>query len=81
MKGLLYLPFNTPEACIEQIQRYGHLDSIIGFTVCSTRNKPVHHNNDRCTEGNNIERENWQSGTGGKLRCEECTRLAKQSRL
>ena len=44
LKGLLYLPFNTPEACIEQVQKYGHLDSIIGFTVCSTRNKPVHHN-------------------------------------
>src|SRR6516225_3206791 len=44
LKGLLYLPFNTPEACVEQVQRYAHLDSIIGFTVCSTRNKPVHHN-------------------------------------
>ena len=44
LKGLLYLPFNTPEACVEQIKRYGHLDSVIGFTVCSTRNKPVHHN-------------------------------------
>lgn len=24
----------------------------------------VHHNNDKCTEGNNIERVNRQSGTG-----------------
>src|SRR4029453_9228520 len=24
LKGLLYLPFNTPEACIEQVQKYGH---------------------------------------------------------
>ena len=44
MKGLLYLPFNTPEACVEQVQRYAHIDSVIGFAVCSTRNKPVHHN-------------------------------------
>ncbi len=44
LKGLLYLPFNTPEACVEQVERYAHFDSIIGFTVCSTRNKPVHHN-------------------------------------
>jgi len=45
LKGLLYLPFNTPEACVEQVARYAHVDSVIGFTVCSTRNKPVHHNN------------------------------------
>ena len=44
LKGLLYLPFNTPEACVEQVKRYAGIDSIIGFTVCSTRNKPVHHN-------------------------------------
>ena len=44
MKGLLYLPFNTPEACAEQVKRYAHIDSVIGFAVCSTRNKPVHHN-------------------------------------
>src|SRR5271166_856168 len=44
LKGLLYLPFNTPEACVEQVERYAHIDSVIGFTVCSTRNKPVHHN-------------------------------------
>lgn len=25
----------------------------------------VHHNNDKCTEGNNIERENKRQGTGG----------------
>jgi predicted TIM-barrel fold metal-dependent hydrolase len=44
LKGLLYLPFNTPEACVEQVQRYANIDSVIGFAVCSTRNKPVHHN-------------------------------------
>lgn len=44
LKGLLYLPFNTPEACVEQVRRHGHRAGIVGFTVCSTRNKPVHHN-------------------------------------
>src|SRR6516162_2168534 len=33
LKGLLYLPFNTPEACVEQVQRYANVDSVIGFTV------------------------------------------------
>ncbi|MEX2035114.1 MAG: amidohydrolase family protein [Xanthobacteraceae bacterium] len=45
LKGLIYLPFNTPEACVELVQEYADTDSVIGFTVCSTRNKPVHHNN------------------------------------
>jgi uncharacterized protein len=44
LKGLIYLPFNTPEACIEQVERYAGNDAVIGYTVCSTRNKPVHHN-------------------------------------
>ena len=44
LKGLLYLPFNTPEACVEQVERYAGNDRVIGYTVCSTRNKPVHHN-------------------------------------
>jgi predicted TIM-barrel fold metal-dependent hydrolase len=44
LKGLLYLPFNTPEACVELVEAYADAPGIIGFTVCSTRNKPVHHN-------------------------------------
>src|SRR5712671_6522700 len=44
LKGLLYLPFNTPEACVEQVEKYAHADGVIGFAVCSTRNKAVHHN-------------------------------------
>ena len=35
----------------------------------------VHHNNDKCTEGNNIERENRKSGTGGLPLCSHCARL------
>lgn len=36
----------------------------------------VHHNNTKCTEGNNIERENRRSGTGGKPLCDHCKRLS-----
>jgi len=43
LKGLLYLPFNTPEACVDLVERHGAAEGVIGFTVCSTRNKPVHH--------------------------------------
>ena len=35
----------------------------------------VHHNNSRCTERNNIERENLRAGTGGKPLCQHCKRL------
>jgi hypothetical protein len=38
--------------------------------------QPVHHNNTSCTEGNNIERENWRSGTGGKPLCKHCQILS-----
>jgi transposase-like protein len=35
----------------------------------------VHHNNTSCTEGNNIEKENLRSGTGGKPLCSHCAKL------
>ena len=35
----------------------------------------VHHNNSSCTEGNNIEKENKRSGTGGKPLCRHCSKL------
>jgi predicted TIM-barrel fold metal-dependent hydrolase len=44
LKGMIYLPFNTPEACVEEVKKYAGVDSIIGYSVVSTRNKPVHHN-------------------------------------
>ena len=33
LKGLAYLPFNTPEACVEEVKRYADDPNIIGFTV------------------------------------------------
>jgi hypothetical protein len=40
----------------------------------------VHHNNSRCTEGNNIERRNRVSGTGGLPVCDHCKRLNAERR-
>ena len=46
LKGRAYLPFNTPEACVEEVKRYADDPNIIGYTVTSTRNRPIHHNRD-----------------------------------
>ena len=35
----------------------------------------VYHNNDKCTERNNIERENVRQGDGGRPLCQHCARL------
>src|SRR5438067_258967 len=43
IKGLLYLPFNTPQACLDIVRDFGDARGVIGFTICATRNKPVHH--------------------------------------
>jgi hypothetical protein len=40
----------------------------------------VYHNNTSCTEGNNIERENWRSGTGNRPLCRECNGLNMRRR-
>ena len=35
----------------------------------------VYHDNTLCTEGNNIEAQYRVAGTGGRPRCEHCSRL------
>jgi len=40
----------------------------------------VHHDNTSCTTGNNIERENLRTGSGGKPKCQECDKLDKARR-
>jgi len=42
--GLLYLPFNTPEACAPMVEEFGDRKGVAGFTVTSTRHRPVHNN-------------------------------------
>lgn len=38
--------------------------------------RKVYHDNDKCTEGNNIETYNRVPGTGGRPKCDHCSRLA-----
>jgi hypothetical protein len=38
----------------------------------------VYHDNSKCTEGNNIEKQYLRSGTAGRPLCQHCQRLAQQ---
>lgn len=40
----------------------------------------VYHNNNACTEGNNIESYYKAAGTAGRPLCEHCSRLAAQGK-
>jgi len=40
----------------------------------------VHHDNNKCTERNNIEKENLREGTGGKPLCEHCAKLNREGK-
>jgi hypothetical protein len=42
--------------------------------------QPVHHNNTNCNTGNNIEKEYYREGTGGKPLCQECAKLNSRGR-
>jgi hypothetical protein len=46
------------------------------FHSIAPNDPPVHHNNDKCTEGNNIEPRNRRAGTGGHRLCSHCARLS-----
>jgi hypothetical protein len=37
--------------------------------------RSIYHDNNSCTEGNNIEAKNRRSGTGGHPKCDHCKRL------
>lgn len=39
-----------------------------------------HHNNTNCDTGNNIERENLRSGTGGRPLCADCADLNRRGK-
>jgi len=41
------------------------------------KDSEVYHDNDKCTEGNNIERRNLQRGKGGNRKCDHCKRLGR----
>jgi predicted TIM-barrel fold metal-dependent hydrolase len=42
--ALLYLPFNDPEASVETVERFADAPGVVGFSIASTRHKPVWHN-------------------------------------
>jgi predicted TIM-barrel fold metal-dependent hydrolase len=42
--ALSYLPFNSPDAACRTVEEFAGNDKVIGFTVTSTRYKPVHSN-------------------------------------
>jgi predicted TIM-barrel fold metal-dependent hydrolase len=44
IKAMMYLPFNDPDACVEVVEEFADQPGVIGFTVVSTRYRPVHHN-------------------------------------
>jgi hypothetical protein len=44
VKGLVYLPFNTPEAAYQAVVDFGDKPGVHGFMVTSPRYKPIHDN-------------------------------------
>jgi predicted TIM-barrel fold metal-dependent hydrolase len=44
MKTMIYLPFNTPEACMRVIDTFTGRPGVVGFMVTSPRFRPVHDN-------------------------------------
>lgn len=40
----------------------------------------VYHNNDKCTERNNIERENVRQGTDSRPICKHCDKLNQEGK-
>jgi len=45
----------------------------------STNTKDVYHNNSKCTEGNNIEKEYYKVGKGsGRRLCKSCKELNRK---
>lgn len=49
---------------------------VAAFHSVKETDRQVYHDNDECTEGNNIEPENRRPGTDNRPRCEHCARLA-----
>lgn len=44
LKALVLLPFNTPEEACRTVEEFRDVEGVIGFSVTSTRYKPVHAN-------------------------------------
>lgn len=44
LKAMVVLPFNSPDEACKTVERFGDRPGVIGFSVTSTRYKPVHAN-------------------------------------
>ena len=51
------------------------MSKVAPFHSVKPNTSNVHHNNNKCTEGNNIERQYLRSGTGGRPLCAHCAKL------
>lgn len=45
------------------------------FHSTQANDRAVHHDDDRCAEGNRIPSRNRREGTGGRPRCDRCEQL------
>lgn len=52
------------------------MSKVAAFHSVKPNTRNVYHDDNKCTEGNNIEKENLRSGTGGRPKCEHCKRLS-----
>ena len=46
------------------------------FHSTDSKDPPVYHDNDACTEGDNIKKKNWASGTDGRRKCSRYKELS-----
>lgn len=56
------------------------MSKVAAFHSKKEHARNVYHDNNKCTEGNNIEAQYRRPGTDGRPRCEHCTDLAKQGK-
>lgn len=51
------------------------MSKVSPFYSTQVWHRAVYHNDNRCTEGNNIEAHNRRPGTGGRPLCDRCGHL------
>lgn len=51
------------------------MSKVAPFHSVKPNTSNVHHNNNKCTEGNNIEKQNLRPGTAGRPLCTHCAKL------
>lgn len=56
------------------------MSKVAAFHSVKPNDPKKYHDNDKCTEGDNIQPENKRAGTGGFPRCKRCTELEQQGK-